>query len=458
MRTIILFFNILILLLFTKVYSQNEASLDITFNMASLSPRSNIICVGNKYLLIANNGTSAYNNLLVKLNNDGSIDNTFNFTGSFYSVSGNYHIDIQNDGKIVVAGPQYNNNSKTINRFNADGSIDTSFILSQIPNQDLSQIRAIKIQNDGKIIYGANNTGNFGRINSDGTQDTTFLTGSNIYHSNGTVSGVHAIEIDNNNKILIGGTYNRYNGNVSNGLTRLNSDGSFDASFNIGAGFNYDWEIVNDIKIQADGKIIIGGGFSSFNSLSVARIIRLNNNGTRDLTFNPILNNSVRDILIQPDGKIILGGVFTTVNGVNKNRLCRFNVNGTIDSNFDILTGFDNYVNSLTMDNNNKLMVAGSFNSYQSISTNKLMRLLGPSVLSTNNFEIDKIIIFPNPVNDILFIENNENLEYEIFNITGKTVLNGINNQINVSSLEKGLYFLKVTLEKNILTQKFIKE
>ena len=452
MKTIILFFYISTILFFTKVYSQNEASLDNTFNTSSLTPLSNIISINNKYLLLAYNGTSR---VLVRLNNDGSFDNTFNFSGNFYSSSGSYRcIEIQNDGKIVVAGPQYNNNLKTINRFNVDGSIDTSFNFSQ----NLNQINAIKIQNDGKIIYGADNTGNFGRINSDGTQDTSFLTGSNVYHSNGTVVFVQAIEIDNNNKILIGGAYNRYNGNVSNGLTRLNSDGSFDASFNIGTGFNYDWKIVNDIEIQADGKIIVGGGFTSFNGSSIARIIRLNNNGTRDLTFNTTVNNSVRDILIEPNGKIILGGVFTTVNGVNKNRLCRLNVNGTIDSTFDILTGFDNYINSLTIDNNNKLMVAGAFNSYQSISSNKLIRLLGQSVLRTDNFEKDKIIIFPNPVKDILYIENIADSNYEIYDITGKTVLNGIRNQINVSSLEKGVYFLKVTSEENILTQKFIKE
>ena len=342
MKTIILFFYISTILFFTKVYSQNEASLDNTFNTSSLTPLSNIISINNKYLLLAYNGTSR---VLVRLNNDGSFDNTFNFSGNFYSSSGSYRcIEIQNDGKIVVAGPQYNNNLKTINRFNVDGSIDTSFNFSQ----NLNQINAIKIQNDGKIIYGADNTGNFGRINSDGTQDTSFLTGSNVYHSNGTVVFVQAIEIDNNNKILIGGAYNRYNGNVSNGLTRLNSDGSFDASFNIGTGFNYDWKIVNDIEIQADGKIIVGGGFTSFNGSSIARIIRLNNNGTRDLTFNTTVNNSVRDILIEPNGKIILGGVFTTVNGVNKNRLCRLNVNGTIDSTFDI---FVNYITHLSKHN-----------------------------------------------------------------------------------------------------------
>jgi uncharacterized delta-60 repeat protein len=455
MKTNKLFIYIFTVLFFNNIYSQNETDLDNTFNTSSLTPLSNIININNKYLLLVYDGTDS---ILVRLNNDGSIDNTFNFSGNFYSSSGSYRcIEIQNDGKIVVAGPQYNNNAKTINRFNADGSSDTSFNFSQ----NLSQINAIKIQNDGKIIYGADNTGNFGRINSDGTEDTSFLTGSNIYHSNGSYVSVQAIEIDGNNKILIGGPYNRYNGNISNGMTRLNSDGSFDTSFNVGAGFNYDWEIVRDIEIQDDGKIIVGGGFTSFNNSYVPRIIRLNNDGTRDMTFNASVNNSVRDILIQPNGKIILGGVFTTVNGsVNKNRLCRFNIDGSVDNTFDILTGFDSPVTSIINDNNNKLLISGGFSSYQGITTNRIIRLFGPSVLSTNNSEIDKIVIFPNPVQEKIYFSNLKNVEYEIYNMLGKLVLKGNNveNEINVNNITKGVYILKLKKGEHIFNQKFIKE
>jgi len=160
MRRIKFFTYILTLLFFTNVFSQNEASIDNTFNTLSLTPFSNIININNKYLLLVYDGADR---ILLRLNNDGSIDNTFNFSGNF---DGSGKIELQNNGKIVVAGPEYNNNSKTINRFNADGSIDTSFNFFL----NLNQIRAIKIQDDGKIIYGADNTGNFGRINSDGSR------------------------------------------------------------------------------------------------------------------------------------------------------------------------------------------------------------------------------------------------------------------------------------------------
>jgi len=457
MKTNKLFTIILTVLFFTNLYSQNETDLDNTFNISSLTPLSNIVNVNNKYLLVAYDGTDI---ILVRLNNDGSIDNTFNFTGNFYSTSGSYRcIEIQNDGKIIVAGPQYNNNAKTINRFNSDGSVDASFNFSQ----NLSQIKAIKIQNDGKIIYGADNTGNFGRVNSDGSVDNSFVTGSNIYHSNGSFVSVQAIAIDDNNKILIGGPYNRYNGNVSNGMTRLNSDGSFDTSFNVGAGFNYDWEIVNDIEIQDDGKIIVGGGFTSFNGSYVPRIIRLNNDGTRDMTFNASVNNSVNDILIQSDGKIILGGRFTTVTGsVNKNRLCRFNIDGSVDNSFDILTGFDNQVSSITKDNNNKLVVSGSFSSYQGTTSNRLVRLFGPSVLSVNEFDMQKVKLFPNPVSDFIKVEINKSYNFKIYSLTGSLILKGNqspNKSIDVNQLNKGLYILELeTGNNNKYNYKFIKE
>lgn len=362
MKTINFLIYSITLLFSINNYSQNEADLDNTFTPTSLNPSSNIININNQYLIISN----STNRMLVKLNNDGSVDNTFNFTGNFGS--GKAIIEMQNDGKIVVAGPQYNNNNKSINRFNSDGTIDNSFNLFQ----NIPQLNTIKIQNDGKILFGGQNTGNFGRLNSDGSLDSTFITGSNIYHSNNTYVSIESIKIDSNNKILIGGTYNRYNGNVSNGLTRINMDGSFDNTLNIGTGFNYDWVIVKDIEIQNDGKIVVGGGFNSFNGSYVSRLIRLNSNGTKDVTFNSSANDFIYDILIQNNGKIIIGGAFTSVTGgINKNRLCRFNTDGTIDNTFDILTGFDNTVSLLFNDSNNKLIITGGFSSYQNVSTFK---------------------------------------------------------------------------------------
>ena len=104
-----------------------------------------------------------------------------------------------------------------------------------------------------------------------------------------------------------------------------------------------------------------------------------------------------------------------------------------------------------------KFIFLGEFYDFDSNVVNGILRISNP-ILSNENFSAEKIKIHPNPVKNIIYIENITDSNYEICDITGKRVLNGNNSEINVSSLEKGVYFLKVTSEENILTQKFIKE
>ncbi|HOK51661.1 MAG TPA: delta-60 repeat domain-containing protein, partial [Bacteroidales bacterium] len=92
-----------------------------------------------------------------------------------------------------------------------------------------------------------------------------------------------------------------------------------DKGFAIGDGTNGN---VNSIVIQGDGKIIIGGNFTSYNGTERNRIARLNADGSLDNSFNSAigLNNTVWAIALQSDGKIIIGGNFTSYNGTARNR------------------------------------------------------------------------------------------------------------------------------------------
>ena len=97
---------------------------------------------------------------------------------------------------------------------------------------------------------------------------------------------------------------------------------STDQGFGFGDGAN---SIVSTTAIQADGKIIIGGYFTSYNGTGRNRIARLNTDGSLDATFNPGTgaDNIVYTTAIQADGKIIIGGVFTSYNGTGRNRIAR---------------------------------------------------------------------------------------------------------------------------------------
>jgi uncharacterized delta-60 repeat protein len=177
---------------------------------------------------------------------------------------------------------------------------------------------------------------------------------------------VFVITIDSNGKIYVGGFFAIYNGIDAGRIIRLNPDGSRDTDFDMGSGFNFS---VNDIKIDADGKIYVGGVFSSYNGVGANRIIRLNPDGSRDTDFDmgSGFNQPVIDITIDANGKIYVGGGFTSYNGVAANRIIRLNPDGSRDTDFDIGTGFNGGVEDIKIDADGKIYVCGDFVSYNGL-------------------------------------------------------------------------------------------
>src|SRR5439155_5149973 len=125
-------------------------------------------------------------------------------------------------------------------------------------------------------------------------------------------------------------------------LTRLNADGSLDGGFGSGAdGF------VETLALQSDGRIVMGGSFTSVGGKSRNHIARLNADGSLDPGFNPGsgANDTVHALGIAPDGKIIIGGSFTTMDGQARNHFTRLNADGTVDATFAIGSGANARVN-----------------------------------------------------------------------------------------------------------------
>ncbi len=111
-------------------------------------------------------------------------------------------------------------------------------------------------------------------------------------------------------KILIAGNFSTYNGASRNKIARLNANGSLDTSFNPGTGVGGTSPYLLSVATQPDGRILIGGNFSTYNSVALSNFIRLNYDGTRDTSFYARVNNTIRAILLQSDNKILLGGDF----------------------------------------------------------------------------------------------------------------------------------------------------
>ena len=130
------------------------------------------------------------------------------------------------------------------------------------------------------------------------------------------------LTIDSSGKIYVGGSFGSYSGSTQNGLVRLNTDGTKDTAFNVGTGFN---GIVESLIIDISGSLIVGGSFTTYSGSGQNGLIKLNTDGTKDTTFDigTGFNSSVQSLVTQSDGKIIAGGGFTTYKGSSQNRLIR---------------------------------------------------------------------------------------------------------------------------------------
>ena len=357
-----------------------SGTVDGSFNTGT-GPNNNVVSFtiqADSKIVIAGNFTS-YNgtlsNYLARINANGTIDGSFNIgTGANNTV---YSVGLQTDGKILIAGyfSMYNGISMyRLARLNTTGVLDNTFALL---DGIAGNIYAMTLQNDGKILIGGtftrynNTTAKYiTRINTDGSIDNQYKkygTGANDY--------IQKIAIQSDDKILVGGQFSIYNDSLINRIVRINGDGSFDTSFHCGLGFN---NVVIEILVQPDGKILIGGSFTSYNGVLASRLIRLNTDGTIDTSFNAGTgpNFGGCKMALQPDGKILIGGNFSSYNGTLINNFARLNANGTLDLTFNTGTGPDSMVNEISLQPDGKILIAGViFTSYNGININRFARI-----------------------------------------------------------------------------------
>ncbi len=292
----------------------------------------------------ADNGSN-YDFAVARYKTDGTLDNAFGTSGKVITPIGSGDdfscgVGIQSDGKIVAAG-YYRNGSRddfAVVRYNTDGSLDSGFdsdgiaVTSISSNNDYAWDMAI--QSDGKIVvvgYAYNASYYFDivavRFDTDGSLDSGFDGDGKKTIALGTNanSEAYGVTIQDDGKILIvGNFYNTTDRDFA--VIRLNSDGSFDNSFDsngivltaIGSGDDNAWSVV----VQPDDKILVCGAANSGDDDFA--VVRYSSNGSLDNTFGTggkvttaISGNTDRgvDIAMQSDGKIVVAGF--TNNGSN---------------------------------------------------------------------------------------------------------------------------------------------
>lgn len=279
-------------------------------------------------------------------------------------------IAVQTDGKILVGGDFNYMNLETrhnIGRLNPDGSLDNSFY------SDINgTVYAIALQEDGKILIGGDFTtvdsiirSYVARLNIDGSLDASF--------ESDVPDVVRTIAVQDNGQILIGGDFTYVFSSVRYHLARLNASGSLDSGFIANAS-----DLVRSIVVQPDDKILAAGDFTSLVGETVNRIGRLNPDGTSDISFivgpNAGANNTINTMALQADGKILIGGEFTTLHNSSRQRVGRLNSSGGLDTSF--LPGETNQsVLALALQSDGKVVAGGNFTLLNGKSCTYLARI-----------------------------------------------------------------------------------
>lgn len=259
---------------------------------------------------------------LVRLNLDGSIDTNFNSMteANNYGTRGSCSsIILQPDGKILAAGSVYygnNNINKKLLRLNADGTLDETFTFGALST--FQGITKIILQPDGTILaLGIVDTykSKVIRLLSNGALDPTFTMASTLYfHNNKNLY----MFLDNNGKImLISDSF----GNNNYKMFRMNSDGTVDTTFNFTALNPYSYGSVAANAILPNQKIMIGVP----GTVDASRMKLVNTNGTLDNTFTigTGFNGNINVLYMQPNGGLLVGGNYKSFQGQTERFLVR---------------------------------------------------------------------------------------------------------------------------------------
>lgn len=321
-------------------------------------------------------------------------------------------IELQSTNKSIISGyfTTYNNiATPKIARLNTDVTLDQTFVTTGPIPADYPPVDMV-IQSDDKIIVtggftgfsGGSNGFGIARLLSSGSIDTSFNVGGvGTARNTGYTNNIpHALALQSDGKVLLGGDFYYYNGVHRLGIARLNTNGSIDTSFNPSGLNTYYRSVVTGITVQSDGKILLLGFFSPPTAGATQKnIIRLNSDGSIDSTFaagdtvgsasyngtlGVSLYSPIAKAVLQPDGKIIIAGAFNKYNGTNVKCLARLNSNGAIDYSFNITTGVERAINELILEpNTNKLIIGGEFTLFGSTAVKKIIRLTTTGALDT---------------------------------------------------------------------------
>jgi uncharacterized delta-60 repeat protein len=268
---------------------------------------------------------------------DGSLDITFNpGSGATIRVAA---VALCTNGQVLIGGGFRSVNEQPrqfVARLNSDGSVDPGFLPLQGPD---NYVFCIAPDSNGDVYIGGMFTSfagigrrYFARLRPDASLDVNW---PNVAFSD----QVTFVQRRADGTLLVGGKFSQIGSVARCGLAKLNSDASVNLSFNPAAGVNDG--SVYAFAMQPDGNVIIAGNFTTNSPVSRQCIARVSESGVLDSTFNAefIGEGCITAVALQPDGKVVVGGSFTSINGYSRLGIARLHTNGTVDTSFVLPCG-----------------------------------------------------------------------------------------------------------------------
>ena len=271
---------------------------------------------------------------------------------------------IQPDGKILIG------QTRTVQRLLPNGDLDPSFTRPVLNGH----VGSVALLPDGKILIGGGFTiandearGRVARLNPDGTIDTSFSGSAGLNFND----SIYVLAATPDGKVMVGGYFTSINGVLRSHLARLNSDGTLDTGFD-----PYPRNNVYSMVVQPDGKVI-AGGFG---------LNRYNTDGSLDTGFNggaSPTNSAELALALRPDGKLLVGGNFDKVNGAPHAALAQLNTDGSLDTSFNPGAGPDFAIDTMDLQPDGKLLIGGAFGVYNGTVRTHVARINTDGSLDT---------------------------------------------------------------------------
>ncbi len=382
---------------------------------------------GNKYLIVGdftnydNANIDGGVNRVARINADGTIDRSFKYGRNTGSPSTVLKAAVLPDGKYLVAGSFASYEglpyASSITRLYNSGALETENVTR--PSGKVQPTPAMKggvsgvvnnlhVQQDGKIIV----TGyfryyvkpNYNLVTVNGADslhlDSTLVNLLCRLHPNGILDTSYNYDLVNHRgkegvngvinksillpdgKLLIAGTFTKYNGADAQRIARLNADGTLDPAFNTAQAASGP---VDEMALQPDGKIIITGQFSNYGPERVSNIARVNTDGSldRSLQVGVGSNGIVFNVSVMPQGQLVLSGYFSRFNSMTVNNFVVLNPDGSMHTTYNTSGGISLGTNDITggftqllqLPNEHAMLGVGSFTKFDFRPCNRIVKI-----------------------------------------------------------------------------------